>query len=140
MSHETWDARYRKNPRLFSGRPNPTLVSETSHLPAGRRALDVGCGEGADALWLVDHAWDVTALDIAPTALQRAARGESAGAGRVTWLEGDITRDPPPSGPFDLLTMHYIPLLTTDADRVLPGLLETVAPGGTFLFVTHDIR
>lgn len=135
-----WDARYQSSsPRLFSGKPNPTLITETTHLRAGR-ALDIGCGEGADAIWLAEHGWDVTAIDIASTALQRAAHISSPQAERITWLECDITQDSPPAGPFDLVTMHYIPLLTEEADRVLPSLLNTVGPGGTFLFVTHDIN
>lgn len=114
-------------------------MAETAHLRAGR-ALDIGSGEGGDAIWLAEHGWQVTAIDIAPTALQRAAHENSSAAASITWLECDITQETPPSGPFDLVTMHYIPLLTTDADRVLPGLLNTVSPdGGTFLFVTHDL-
>lgn len=138
MSHVSWETRYQSGPRLFSGEPNPTLVAETARLRAGR-ALDVGCGEGGDAIWLAERGWQVTAIDIAPTALRRAARENPAAAERVTWLECDITHDSLPSGPFDLVTMHYIPLLTRDADGVLPGVLSTVAPGGIFLFVTHDL-
>ena len=139
MNQRSWDARYRSSSRLFSGQPNATLVAETADIPLGR-ALDIGCGEGADAIWLADRGWEVTALDIAPTALHRAAQTEPDQFRRITWVQGDITLDPPPEGPFDLVTMHYIPLLNIAADRVLPRLVRTVGPGGTLLFVTHDIR
>ncbi len=138
MDPEAWDDRYRSVPRMSSGNPNPTLVTEATALHPGR-ALDIGCGEGADAIWLAEHGWTVTAIDIAPTALQRAARIRSGADERITWVERDITKEPPPPGPYDLVTMHYIPLLTKDAGRVVPELLDAVAQGGVFLFVTHDL-
>lgn len=138
MNQRSWDARYRNSSRLFSGLPNATLVAETADLPLGR-ALDIGCGEGADAIWLADRGWRVTAIDVAPTALHRAAQTEPDESQPITWVQCDITHDPPPDGPFGLVTMHYIPLLNEAADRVLPRLLKTVGPGGTLLFVTHDI-
>lgn len=138
MNQRSWDARYQNSSRIFSGLPNSTLVAETADLPLGR-ALDIGCGEGADAIWLAERGWDVTAIDIAPTALHRAAQAKPDESRPITWDQCDITHDPPPDGPFDLVTMHYIPLLNKAAGRVLPRLVKTVVPGGTLLFVTHDI-
>lgn len=123
---------------VHGGLPNPTLLTETADLSPGR-ALEIGCGEGADALWLAEHGWQITATDIAPTALRRAAQTPSPAAHRVTWVESDLTDEMPVDGPFDLVTMHYLPLTNGAADQMLPGLLEKVASGGTFLFVTHDV-
>lgn len=138
MNHQDWDTRYQNTARFSSGQPNSTLVAEVAGMPTGQ-ALDVGCGEGGDAIWLAKHGWEVTAIDIAPTALARAARTESDEPRQIKWLQCDIAQEEPPRGSFDLVTMHYIPLLKKDADRVLPRLLHKVARDGTFLFVTHDI-
>ncbi|MGH3451084.1 MAG: class I SAM-dependent methyltransferase, partial [Haloechinothrix sp.] len=70
------------------------LVTEVADLPPGQ-ALDVGCGEGADALWLARRGWQVTAVDISRTALQRAAAAATDIAGRVAWTHGDPTTTPP---------------------------------------------
>jgi SAM-dependent methyltransferase len=67
-----WDEMYRTRDRVFSGNPNGVLVAEAAGLPPGQ-ALDVGCGEGADALWLAGRGWHVTAVDVSETALRRAA-------------------------------------------------------------------
>src|SRR6478672_469198 len=58
-----WDRRYNDQEQLWSGRPNGALVAEVAGLTPGR-VLDVGCGEGADAIWLASRGWDVTALEV----------------------------------------------------------------------------
>ena len=89
-----WDERYRSHSQLWSGTPNAHLVSEASGLIPGT-ALDAGRGEGADAIWLAEHAWQVTAVDFSTVALERsAARALEVGAEvaqRITWLHADLT-------------------------------------------------
>ena len=89
-----WDERYRSQHRVWSGRPGEVLVELTSDLPAGR-ALDAGCGEGADAVWLAGRGWRVTAVDLSSVALARGAE-EAAALGngladRIEWVHADLT-------------------------------------------------
>ncbi|GLY97886.1 class I SAM-dependent methyltransferase [Actinoplanes sp. NBRC 103695] len=135
MDAEFWDERYRSRERLFSGAPNGVLVDEVKGLTPGQ-ALDVGCGEGGDALWLARQGWRVTATDISRTALERAAAEGADVADRVAWIHGDLTSMPPPAGNFDLVSAHYFPL---PLHKDVTGLLDAVAPGGTLLFVGHDL-
>jgi SAM-dependent methyltransferase len=130
-----WDERYRSRERLFSGNPNGALVTEVADLPPGR-ALDVGCGEGADALWLADRGWQVTAVDIAATAVERATGDDRRG--RVTWVRADLTTAPPPLAAFDLVSAQYFPLPRQPGHTALRALLNAVSPGGTLLVVGHD--
>ncbi|MFJ9542270.1 class I SAM-dependent methyltransferase [Streptomyces sp. NPDC101225] len=134
---EFWDGMYRSRDQVFSGAPNGVLVAEATGLPPGR-ALDVGCGEGADARWLARRGWRVTAVDISATALRRAAVAE-APDGRLSWARADLTAAPPPPGAYDLVSVQYFPLRRRPDHAVLRGLLEAVAPGGTLLFATHDL-
>lgn len=138
MDAEFWDARYRSRGQLFSGAPNGVLVTEITGLPPGR-ALDVGCGEGADALWLARHGWQVTAVDIATTALQRAAAAATDLPSSIAWVQADLAITPPPTTAFDLVSAQYFPLLRRTDHTAIRGLLDVVAPGGTFLFVGHDL-
>ncbi|GAA1196764.1 class I SAM-dependent methyltransferase [Prauserella alba] len=135
-----WDERYREQQQLFSGNPNGVLVTDTADLAAGQ-ALDVGCGEGGDAVWLATHGWHVTAIDISRVALERAARAaQEHGIGeRISWVHGDPTAMPPPAGAFDLVSVHYFPLRLDAGRAAVRGLLDAVAPGGVLLFVGHDL-
>ena len=71
-----WDERYRTKPQMWSGKPNPQLVREAGGLKPGK-ALDLGCGEGADAIWLAQQGWTVTAVDVSAVALERAQSHEN---------------------------------------------------------------
>lgn len=138
MDAQYWDEKYRSGDRLFSGAPNGVLVTEAVDLPPGQ-ALDVGCGEGADAWWLARRGWQVTAVDVSQVALERAAGNtDTAIAEHVAWVRGDVNATPPPAGSFDLVSVHYFPLARQPDHTGLRGLLDAVAPGGTLLFVSHD--
>ncbi|RNL86971.1 class I SAM-dependent methyltransferase [Halostreptopolyspora alba] len=136
-----WDERFGSRDQLFSGSPNGALVAEVTGVPPGQ-ALDVGCGEGADALWLASRGWRVTAVDISRVALERA-RAHAADAfpqvaPHVAWVRADLSVTPPPTGAFDLVSIQYFPLAYQPDHRTARGLLASVAPGGTLLFVGHE--
>lgn len=132
-----WDARYGENASgIWSGAPNHALVTEAGGLPPGR-ALDVGCGEGADAVWLARQGWEVVGLDPSGVALERA-RSAAEGAGvAVTWVHGQLheVTDELAESSFDLVSAFY-PTLFTDTEP-LAALTRLVAPGGSLLVVHH---
>jgi cyclopropane fatty-acyl-phospholipid synthase-like methyltransferase len=137
-TQETWDARYAESDRIWSGRPNQRLVEEVADLAPGR-VLDVGCGEGADTVWLAERGWQVTALDVSEVALSRvvAHAAEAGVADRVELLHHDLMADGPPPGQYDLVSsffFHVPPAVFGDFYR---GLAALVPPGGTLLVVGH---
>ncbi|GAA1857819.1 class I SAM-dependent methyltransferase [Asanoa iriomotensis] len=137
MDAQFWEDLYRGRDQVFSGNPNGILVTEAADLPPGR-ALDVGCGEGGDALWLARRGWHVTGTDIAETALRRAAAAGADVADLVSWVHADLTATPPTPEAFDLVTVQYFPLRRNAGPAAVHGLLAAVAPGGILLFGSHD--
>jgi SAM-dependent methyltransferase len=133
-----WDEHYGSAPALWSGKPNPVLVDEVTDLPPGR-ALDIGSGEGADALWLAGRGWQVLGTDVSQVALDRAAAAVDAGGlgDQVMWVQHDLLTWTPPARSFDLVSAQFFHLLADDRPRVYGGLADAVAPGGTFLVVAH---
>jgi SAM-dependent methyltransferase len=131
-----WDQRYADRERLWSGTPNGALVAEISGLTPGR-VLDVGCGEGADAVWLASGGWDVTALEVSGVALQRAA-GHARDAGvTVHWVHAGLAEAALPPASFELVSAQYPALLRTPDAAAEHALLAAVAPGGVLLLVHH---
>ncbi|WP_327735397.1 class I SAM-dependent methyltransferase [Streptomyces nojiriensis] len=135
---EFWDGRYGESHRIWSGEANAMLVHEVSALAPGR-ALDLGCGEGADAVWLARRGWTVTGTDISGVALGRAAEhaAEAGVADRVSFARHDLTESFP-EGEFDLVAACFLHNYGDfPRDAVLRTAAAAVAPGGTLLVVGH---
>lgn len=131
-----WDRRYAEQERLWSGRPNGALVAEVAGLVPGR-VLDVGCGEGADAVWLAGRGWDVTGLEVSGLALSRAA-GHARDAGvDVHWVHAGLAEAGLPPRSFDLVSAQYPALQRTPGGAAERALLAAVAPDGVLLLVHH---
>lgn len=133
---EDWDRRYADREQLWSGRPNGALVAEVAGMPPGR-ALDVGCGEGADAVWLARGGWDVTALEVSGVALERAAAHAREAGVAVRWVHAGLVEAALPPASFDLVSAQYPALLRTPDGAAERALLAAVAPGGVLLLVHH---
>src|ERR1051326_3914406 len=130
-----WDSRYSEGGgAMWSGRPNGRLVAEVGTLTPGR-VLDVGCGEGADAIWLAQRGWTVTAIDISDVAVSRARETAQRNGATVEWLCGDALQVPFPARSFDLLSMQYPALPKAPGEAAIRTLLDTVGPGGVLLAV-----
>lgn len=134
-----WDHRYSGKAAMWSGNPNGTLVNEVGDMSPGR-VLDVGAGEGGDAVWLAEHGWKVTATDISGRALDRvAAEAERRGlAVECLHRDGNDVAAFEVGG-YDLVSMQYGSIHRTPDGRALSNLLGAVAPGGTLLVVGHDL-
>jgi SAM-dependent methyltransferase len=140
FTQEFWDARYRTADKIWSGNPNPHLVAQVADLSSGS-ALDVGCGEGADAIWLAAHGWQVTGIDVSTVALDRAAeRAADAGreiSDRMNWQQADILVWDPAPQQFDLVSAQFIHLPGLARQAVHRRLAAAVGPGGSLLIVGH---
>lgn len=141
MSHDVfsegfWDERYGSEDRIWSGQPNPQLVDRVAGLRPGR-ALDVGCGEGADAIWLAQQGWDVTALDVSQVALDKAAAHAERSGVTITCRQTDLDGWAGEPGAYDLVSAQFMYLPQPALTALYRALGASVASGGTLLLVGH---
>jgi 2-polyprenyl-3-methyl-5-hydroxy-6-metoxy-1,4-benzoquinol methylase len=137
-TREFWDERYGSSDRIWSGQPNTQLVAQVADLPPGD-ALEVGSGEGADAIWLASRGWRVTAVDVSRVALERGARAAVAAGVQdmITWEQRDMLSWDPGSERFDLVSAQFMHLPRPAQDSMHGRLAAAVRPGGTLLIVGH---
>lgn len=132
-----WQAQYADRPR-WSGRVNATTADVVATLPAGE-VLDLGCGEGGDALWLAEHGWSVTAVDISATAVARGA-DEAAARGvadRISWAAHDLSTWTTGAS-FDLVTASFFhSTVELPRTEILRRAADRIRPGGHLLLVSH---
>lgn len=132
-----WEERYAGADRVWSGKVNRVLADVAGTLAPGR-ALDLGCGEGADAIWLARQGWDATAIDISPTAVRRATvAAEGGGVGdRARFVVADLQEMP--VGAYALVTASFLHSpVELPRDAILRQAAERVAPGGHLLIISH---
>ena len=140
-THETkehWEKHYGERDRIWSGRVNVQFAAVVGDLAAGR-ALDLGCGEGADAVWLAERGWNVVAVDVADTALSRArAAADARGvADRIEFVQIDLSESFP-AGTFDLISAQFLhSTLEFDRQAVLVKAAAALQPNGLLVIVDH---
>ena len=139
LGKDFWENHYGQSERVWSGKVNTTLAEVLEEL-APAKALDLGCGEGGDALWLASRGWQVTGVDISETAVARArsAAGQlPAGSGQVEFLVADLeTWDD--EREFDLITLSFFHApFEFQRTAILRRALGRLAPGGHLVVLSH---
>lgn len=135
---EHWERHYGERDRVWSGRVNVQLADVVGGLAPGR-ALDLGCGEGADAVWLAERGWDVVAVDVSDTALGRArAAADQHNVGdRIAFVQLDLSEDFP-DGEFDLISAQFLhSTLEFDRQKILVKAATALRPNGLLVIVDH---
>lgn len=136
---EFWENRYREKDGIWSGRANTMLVRTVAELPPGR-ALDLGSGEGGDAIWLAERGWQVTGVELSGIAIARAvaaAADRGVATGRVNFVAADLQTWRTDER-YDLVCACFLQSPVEFArDEVLRRAATLVAPGGHLLVVAH---
>jgi len=135
---EHWEDHYGERDRVWSGRVNAAFAEIVEPLKPST-ALDLGCGEGGDAMWLAERGWQVVAVDISETALQRAAEDADArGVGNRIEFQAHDLSESLPEGAFDLVSAQFLhSTLPLDRTRIFQRAADVIRPGGLLLIVDH---
>jgi SAM-dependent methyltransferase len=144
FDRDFWDGRWsevlREHAAQLAQRPPSAYLTAVAGELAPGRALDAGCGNGTEALWLAARGWRVTAVDFSAPALGHG-RSIAEGIGpevatRVEWVEGDLGVWTPVADHYDFVSSLYVHVAGA-VDEMVARLAAGVAPGGTLLLVGH---
>lgn len=135
MDARTWNERYSTSELIWTAEPNQFLVAETEAMAPGR-ALDLGAGEGRNAVWLARRGWKVTAVDFSDVGLAKARALAEHAHVTIETVCADATE--PVSGAYDLVIVLYLQLPADQRRRAIANAAAAVAAGGTLLVVGHD--
>lgn len=140
FTQEFWDERYGTADRIWSGNVNPHVAAVAAELSPAT-ALDFGCGEGGDVIWLASRGWRATGVDVSTVALDRAAKAAAeAGpevAERAGWQQADVATWDPAPDQYHFVSAHFMHFPQPVFDVMFRRLAAAVRPGGTLLVVGH---
>ena len=136
MDSTQWDERYSTSELIWTGNANQFVEAHLADLEPGT-AIDLGAGEGRNAVWLANRGWTVTAVDFSQVGLDKAQQLASdhdvtintVGADATTWQ---------PDVPVDLVMLSYLQLPTAQQRTVLDHAVTWLTPGGTLFVIAHD--
>jgi len=137
MDQGAWDERYAGPELVWGAGPNCFVAEELAALRPGR-ALDLGSGEGRNAIWLAERGWQVTGVDFSAVGLARAADLARQRGVEVGWVKADLLSYQPSPAGYDLVLIAYIQLPADELAALVRTAAAAVAPGGTLLAVGHD--
>jgi len=139
VDQSQWNELYASTELVWTAEANRFVAEELAGLAAGR-ALDLGTGEGRNAIWLAERGWQVTAVDFSAVGLAKAAALEARrGVTGVRWVEADLREYQPGPAAYDLVLLAYIHLPPDEFAALLQRAASALAPGGTLLVVGHDV-
>lgn len=140
-----WEEQYASTTQRWSGAVNALLAELVRDLTPGI-SIDLGCGEGGDVLWLAEHGWEASGIDLSPTAIERATRAAAErGFRHARFYAADLARwaDQPasvggPIGPFDLVTASFFQSpVELQREHILRAASSRVTIGGHLVLVSH---
>jgi 2-polyprenyl-3-methyl-5-hydroxy-6-metoxy-1,4-benzoquinol methylase len=137
MDRHAWNERYEGSDLVWSAQPNRTFADEVAALEPGR-ALDLGAGEGRNAIWLAQQGWTATAVDLSDVALEKARKLAEANGVEIDTVVADITSWVPPTEAYDLVAVIYLHLPAQERRLVHKRAAASLVPGGTLVVLGHD--
>ena len=141
MTAADWDERYASSGLVWSESPNQFVVEQVEAAGlgegSGRRALDLACGEGRNAVWLAANGWSVTGVDFSARGIETAREQAASRGAEVEWVVADATDPAQVARDFDLVVLAYLQLPGDQRRAAVRTAVGALAPGGTLVVVAH---
>ena len=137
MDSEDWNSRYATAELVWTAELTGSSSPRSQTSPP-EPALDLGAGEGRNAVWLAQQGWQVTAVDFSEAGLDKASKLAATADVKISMLCADVATYAPPPATFELVVILYLHLPAPVRQVVYPRAATAVAEGGVLLVVGHD--
>ena len=137
MSHTFWDQRYSGQELAYGNAPNAFLESMAGRLPRAGHALDIGAGEGRNALFLASRGLNVLAIDQSAVGMQKAQQLARARQLSLQTQAVDLQDFDAEPHSFDVITSIFVHLPAALRGRVHSSVAAWLKPGGAFLLEAY---
>jgi SAM-dependent methyltransferase len=135
-ARDAWNRRYETSEYIWTSGANQFVEEHLADRTPGR-AIDLGAGEGRNAVWLAGKGWQVTAVDFSSVGLDKAARLAADHGVQIELVEADATTYESPM-PVDLVLLVYLQLGAEGRQAALRHAATWLEPGGTVFVIAHD--
>ncbi len=136
MDSAQWDNRYSTSELIWTGQANQFVEKHLADLEPGT-AIDLGAGEGRNAVWLATRGWTATAVDFSQVGLDKANQLAAEHGVEIATVCDDATTWQP-DAPVDLVVLSYLQLPSEQQRVILEHAATWLTPGGTLLVIAHD--
>ena len=133
---ELWNERYRERGALWGAAPNQFVEQRLAGLEPCR-ILDLGAGQGRNAIWLAQQGHKVTAVDVSDVAAAQAGEIAAAADVELDFIAADLEGWEPPPGSFDVVLLAYIQAPEPVRKAIHAKAERALAPGGQVFIIAH---
>jgi 2-polyprenyl-3-methyl-5-hydroxy-6-metoxy-1,4-benzoquinol methylase len=131
-----WNERYQQKGHVWGAGPNQFVADRLAEIEPCR-VLDLGAGQGRNAIWLAQQGHEVTAIDLSDVATQQAADLARQSGVEATFVAADLTTWEPPEESFDLVLLAYLQAPAEIREAIHRKASQALAPGGYVFLVAH---
>lgn len=137
MSSDFWNQRYAADALVYGEAPNDFIASMAARFPKSGTALDLGAGEGRNALFLASRGLDTLAVDQSEVGMSKAQRLAKERGLALRTQAADLADFDLPSASFDIITSAFVHLPTPLRARVHSRVAEWLKPGGLYIMEAY---
>ncbi len=133
-----WDERYATQGFVFGVEPNRFVEEHLGGL-SPRRVLDLGSGQGRNAVWLAAQGHRVTAVDLSPVATEQAKQLAVQAGVTAEFVSADLSTWEPEVGGYDVVVLSYLQLVPHLRTLVHRKAVTALAPEGMVFLIAHHL-
>lgn len=127
-----WDERFASEGFTYGSRPNVFIAAQAAAFPAGAEVVELGAGEGRNAVWLAEQGFRVTAIDYSQAGLDKTQAFAASRGVEVETVLADLAFWRP-DRTWDAAACSFLHMRFGDRMRFYAAVQAALRPGGLFV-------